>query len=158
MSRLRHRFTTEEDGAVLLITLAFMTFVGLIAGALLNYANTNLVSTVKLKAARSVTYDADAAMETAIATVRIDPARGYVGACDPIAAVAANNVGSDMRVDCVPTLMPVFQRKVYLTVCPASVVTTPCPDTSSLLRAEVVFYDDGAFGREALVNTWSTNR
>ena len=44
--------------------------------------------------------------------------------------------------------------RVVLSVCPSS-VSAPCPDGKSLLRADVIFYDDGSFGRAVGVQTWS---
>ncbi len=158
MNRLRRRFQTEEEGAALIICLAFLTFAFLIVGALLNMSYTSLRATSKLKIVRNTDYDADAAMEQAIATIRVDPARGYFNACPSIDVPALNNVGSGMRVDCTALLKPVFQREVILSVCPASEKTKPCPDDKSLLQARVSYYDDKTFGRAALVQTWSANR
>lgn len=158
MTNLRRRFQSSEEGSALVICLAFLTFVALIVGALLDYTYTNLVATNKLKAVRSTDYNADGAMEQAIAAIRMNTGQGFLGACPSIHAAAPNADGSAVRVDCTPKLMPLFQREVTLSVCPSTEATTPCPDGKSLLRANVKFYDYPTFGSTAIVETWSANQ
>ncbi len=157
MTRLRRHFQSSEEGSALVICLAFLTFVALVVGALLEYTYTNLVATNKLKAVRSTDYNADGAMEQAIAAIRVNTAQGFVGACTSISVAAANGDGSSVRVDCAPTLMPLFQRQVSLSVCP-STEAAPCPDSKSLLQANVKYYDYPTFGSTAIVETWSANQ
>ena len=157
MNAIPTRLRTGEDGTALILTLAFLSFVGLIVGALLNLTSVNVIATNKFQAIRSTHYDADAAMESFIATLRVDRTRGYYNACTSLTFASLNSGGSDMRVDCTAKLMPIYQREVFLSVCPASMTTTPCPDSQSLLQAHVVLYDDVAFGRAAIIKSWSAN-
>ncbi|HZQ79792.1 MAG TPA: hypothetical protein VFE55_20860 [Acidimicrobiia bacterium] len=153
----------DERGTILVITLAFLTLAGLTVVGLLNYSTTALTATNQLAAQRSKDYDADGAMDAAIAKLRTSTTQGYVGSCSSYSfpstdSLTANNSSVALRVDCTPTFVPAgqFYRDVLLSVCPASVTTNPCPDSSSLVRAHVKIYDDQSIGRAVSVDTWST--
>jgi hypothetical protein len=59
-----------DAGASLIIALAFMTFLGLVVGALLTYSGTGLRATRATMARASQVYDVDGALKTAINQVR----------------------------------------------------------------------------------------
>jgi hypothetical protein len=147
--------TWDEGGQALVMSLVFINVVAVIIGAILGLANTNLSATVPLQTVRGSSYDADAALEAALATIRVDTNRGYVNLCPSYTPGFTLNTPSEpLRVDCFPIAAPLFQRRVVLSVCRAS-VAAPCPDANSLLRAEARFYDDQSFGRAVSVQTWS---
>ena len=87
--------------------------------------------------AASDDYDAEAAMQAAIATVRIgDGCSRAERAYTP--SWTLNNPARPLRVDCFALSSSTgssAKRNDVLSVCPSS-VAAPCPDTQSLLRAE----------------------
>jgi hypothetical protein len=146
-----HRRARGEDGAALELALLFMIATALIVTVLLGFASTSSQATVATRTSRGRDYNADAAMQAAIATVR-------VGSCASFTpSFTLNPPATPLRVDCSTTGAVVgSQRHVVFSVCPSSVVTVPCPDASSLLRAEVIFFDDGGIvGRAVSVLSWS---
>ena len=149
--RLRARAHGEE-GAALELALLFMIATALIVTVLLGFSSTSARATVTTRTTRGTDYDADAAMQAAIATVR-------VGTCASFTPTFTLNNPIALRVDCSLTGTAVgSQRHVVLSVCPASIATVPCPDAGSLLRAEVVFFDDkgdGTLGRAVSILSWS---
>ena len=156
--RLGRRGPRGESGQALVLALIFVTFAAVIIAATLGLATTNLAATSGLRTTRGSYYDADAAMEAAIATIRVDTNRGYLNLCPSFSpAFTLNTPSIPLRVDCFPVVAPLFQRRVVLSVCPAS-TAAPCPDASSLLRADVKFYDDQTFGRAVAVQTWSARQ
>jgi Tfp pilus assembly protein PilX len=70
MTGALHRRAAGDAGAALIIALAFMTFVGLVVGALLSYGATSLRATTATRAGTTLTYDVDGALQTAINQVR----------------------------------------------------------------------------------------
>jgi hypothetical protein len=161
-ARLRHSLAGEQ-GSIMVITLAFLSFAGLLVVALLNYSAASLGAANRLANLRGTDYDADGAIEAAIASIRTTPPyQGYVGQCDfyrPSIATL-NNASVPLKVECLPKLAPPFQRDVLFSVCPDPDPTDPtpepCSDSETLLRANVKFYDDRSFGREVAIDTWST--
>ena len=75
---LPHR-RAGDAGAALIIALAFMTFVGLVVGALLSYGGTSLRGTKATKTRATLTYDVDGALQTAINQVRNSDYNNDVG-------------------------------------------------------------------------------
>lgn len=144
-----------EDGAALELALIFLTAISVIVAVLLGFASTSSQATVVTRATRGTDYDADAAMQAAIATIRVGTTQGYVGSCSSFTpAFTLNNPANPLRVDCTPFTASAAQRHVVLSVCRSS-VTAPCPDISALLRADVIFYDDQSFGRAVSIQSWS---
>ncbi len=145
----------DEAGAALELALVFLTAIAVITGALLSFASTSSQATVATRAARGTDYDADAAMQADIATIRVSPTQGVVGSCASFTpAFTLNNPARPVRVDCSPFATSAAQRHVVLSVCPAA-IAAPCPDASALLRADVIFYDDSGFGRAVSIQSWS---
>jgi hypothetical protein len=144
-----------EDGFALELALIFLTAVSVLVASLLGFAGTSSQSTVVTRSTRGSDYDADAAMQADIATIRVTAGQGYVGTCAAFTpAFTLNNPSTPVRVDCTPIATSSLQRHVVLSVCPTS-VAAPCPDASALLRADVIFYDDQGFGRALSIQSWS---
>jgi len=146
-----------EDGAALELALIFLTASAFAVTALLGFASSSSTATVITRTVRGSDYDADAAMQAAIATLRISTTQGYVGNCLPSGftpAFTLNSPATPLRVDCYPYSAPSLQRHVVLSVCPSS-VAAPCPNASAVLRADVTFFDDSGTGRAVQINSWS---
>lgn len=146
-----------EDGTALELALIFLGAIALIITALLGFASTSSQATVATRTSRGNDYDADAAMQVAIATIRVGTTQGYVGNCltgGLVPALTLNNPAQPIRVDCAAFFASAAQRHVVLSVCPTS-VAAPCPDAQALLRADVTFYDDQSFGRAVSIQSWS---
>lgn len=62
-----------EEGAILLLALGFISFIGVMGVVLGNYAFTNLRATIALRPARGLEFAADGAIEGAINKLRQDP-------------------------------------------------------------------------------------
>lgn len=139
-----------DDGAALELALLFMIATALIVTVLLGFASTSSQATVATRTSRGTDYNADAAMQAAIATVRVGTCAAYTP------SFTLNPPATPLRVDCTTTGAVVgSQRHVVFSVCPSS-VAAPCPLASSLLQAEVIFYDDGGIvGRAVSVLSWS---
>jgi hypothetical protein len=60
----------DDDGAALIIALAFVAGVGLIVGALLSYGSANIRAAAALRERAQVDYDVDGALQTAVNTIR----------------------------------------------------------------------------------------
>jgi hypothetical protein len=144
----RHR-RHDEAGAALQLALIFLTAIAVIIGALLTFASTSSQATIITRTARGTDYDADAAMQAAIATIRVNTCVSYT---PPTATL--NDPGRPLRVDCSPLTASKVRRRDVLSVCLAS-VPAPCPASSALLRADVVYYDDQSFGRAVAIKSWS---
>ena len=155
----RRRTKPDEAGAALELALVFLTAVALIVTALLTFATTSSNATSIIRATRGTDYDADSAMQAAIATLRVDTTQGYVGACwntvGYLVPTAMLNTPSQLlRVDCSPFSASASQRHVVLSVCLRS-IAAPCPDNQALLRADITFYDDQSYGRALSIQSWS---
>ena len=152
----RRRRGRGEDGAALELALLFLGAASLIVVALLNFASTSSQATTVTRTTRGTDYDADAAMQAAIATIRVSTTQGVVGTCSSYTpSFALNDPARPVRVDCFPlTGATASQRHVILSVCPSS-VAPPCPDGAAVLRADVVFYDDQGVGRALSIQSWS---
>jgi hypothetical protein len=153
----RRRRAHDEDGSALVLALLFLTVSAVVVSALLGFTTTSSSATSALRAARGTDYDTTSAMQAAIAKIRVGATEGYAGSCltgGYTPTWTLNNALRPLRVDCFPQSSSATQRRVVLSVCPAS-VSAPCPDNQSLLRVDVIFYDDGSFGRAVGVQTWS---
>src|SRR4051794_30703755 len=109
-----------DDGAALVIALVFLVFISVLVTASLDYAFTDIKATPVVRANRALAYDADAAMEQAIAEIRIDPTQGVRYSCDPqhFPHSLQTNQSADLRVNCTPQQVPqYYQRHVQLQVC-----------------------------------------
>ncbi len=123
----------------------FLTAVALFVGALIGFTDTGSRATVATRTLRGTDSDSDAAMQAAIATLRVEsPLGSALGPCGSFTpAFTLNTPARPIRVDCNGLAAGTgSQRHVVLSVCPTSVATVPCPDASAVLRADVVYYDD----------------
>jgi len=100
-ARILARLRRNDDGALMLITLAFITLLGLFCGAVLSYADTSLRGHRSSVSGRNQRYAADGAMEAAIEVLRDDRDAGrdptYGGKCpdtQPFASFAINGIAT----------------------------------------------------------------
>ncbi len=103
MTRLRRR-AGNEQGAVLLLALGFITFIGVVAAVLLNYATTNTLATENLRVLRARQFSADGAVDLAINSVRAGGNAGYSTSSCVTASYGPITVnGAQYRVSCTGT-------------------------------------------------------
>jgi hypothetical protein len=69
----------DDDGQVLVLTLAFLLFASLVIGAILSFATSSELSTVQLGLQRNAVYAADGATDAAIQVGRVDKTVGGYG-------------------------------------------------------------------------------
>jgi hypothetical protein len=148
MNRLIAR-RREEDGAVLLIALGFLTFIGVVAAVLLGYAVTSMRATSSLRDIRSREYAADGVVDVAINKIR-----GSITGSNSPNCLAATVNGVAMRVDCTDTAGTGID--VTFTACPAS-GPQPCPADQVKLVAQV-HYTRSVTPAAVAVNAWSLRR
>ena len=147
----------DQAGSALVLALIFLSVSGVIVAALLNYATTSSSATIAVRAASGTDYDADSAMQAAIATIRVGTTQGVAGNClnnGYTPTWTLNNPSRPVKVFCFPQSSSSTERDVVLSVCATS-GTTACADSASLLEVHVVFYDDQSYGRAVGVQTWS---
>ena len=130
MNRLLAR-RHEEDGAVLLIAMGFLTFIGVVAAVLLSYTTSSIRNTVSVRDIWSREYGAEAVVEMAIAKVRSTPGSSNISNC---AAVTVN--GLSLRADCSDPGNTTTD--VTITACP-STAAQPCPASSAMLVTKVKY-------------------
>ena len=107
-----------EDGSALVLALLFLTVCGVTIGGLLNFATAGSTATTALRVSRGDEYDADAAMQAAIATIRVGTSC-TTNAFTP--GWTLNNPSRPLRVDCFVLSASSTQRHDALSVCPSSV-------------------------------------
>lgn len=134
MNRLLAR-RREENGQTLLLALGFMTLFGVICAGLLNFAFTNLRSSISLRDVRGVQFAADGAVDTAINRARFDTTAGFPiqNATGCLPTTTFNN--QSLYVDCSASVSGSVST-VTLLACRSS-VSSPCPASSAVLRAQV---------------------
>ena len=144
-----------EDGASLLIALAFLSLFGLLVPALLNLGITDLEATGRLREQRTDVYTADGATDGAIQYLRTHSSCGrpIAGSCpisqfqysDPVAGITATTtwqyVGNGFD----------FDRTLYLTTTEGAVTR---------VTARVIFRDSipNAGGAPVDVVNWTYRR
>lgn len=145
-----------EEGSALVLALLFLTVCGVSVGGMLTYANTSADATIALRASRGTEFDAQGAMQVAIATVRTGTAC-TTSVYTPTTA-QLNNANAPLRVDCYSILVvssgSSAKRNDVLYVCPTS-ATAPC-DTTARVRANVTFYDAPTLGYSIGIKAWSS--
>lgn len=109
MNSARRRRPTDDTGASLLIVLAFVTFVGMISGAVLSYSGVSLSGTGDTKYRTDVSYDADGALKTAVNQIRnstydndgeTDPCDLNGSGTGATLTYPGSNTGESLRVTC----------------------------------------------------------
>jgi Tfp pilus assembly protein PilX len=148
MNRLLARLRHQEEGAALVICLAFLAFFGVVAVALLNYTDTSIRGTISYREARDVVYAADGAVEGAIHRVRVDRNQRNANSC-----FQTTMNGQSFRVDCSGTNPT---DPVTFTVCP-STAATPCP-ASDIKLVAVAQYSTAAADAGVKISSWSVKR
>jgi hypothetical protein len=148
MNRLIAR-RRDEDGAVLLIALGFLAFIGVVAAVLLNYATTSVRDTVTLRDIRNREYAADGVVDAAINKVR-----GNTGVSNSSNCLAATLNGIALQVDCSDSVGNAVD--VTFTACPAN-AGQPCPANTARLVARV-HYDRSVAPAGVITNAWSLQR
>src|SRR5438270_2662911 len=98
MNRMIAR-SRDEDGAVLLIALGFLAFIGVVAAALMSYATTNIRETATLRDIRSREYAANGVVDAAINKIRSSYS-GLSNIPNCLAPLTPPINGVDLRVDC----------------------------------------------------------
>jgi hypothetical protein len=139
----------EEDGAVLLIALGFLAFIGVVAAVLLNYATTSIRDTGTLRDIRAREYAADGVVDAAINKVRGDISVSNSNSC-----LAATLNGINLRVDCSDTVGDGVD--VTFTACPAT-APQPCPANMARLVTRV-HYIRSVTPAGIAINAWSLQR
>jgi hypothetical protein len=134
--KLRFR---DDDGQVLILALVFVSFAGLLIGALLNFVNASVLGTQQLKGQRSAAYAADSATDAAINVARADRSIGAYGATPCMKSSSFTMTepdGTVATVDCSSLANALdTDRTIQFT---ASV------DGAPTVRARVVFHDSAA--------------
>jgi hypothetical protein len=152
LRRLRQS-SRNEGGNALVLSLLFLTVCGVTIGGLLTYSSSTSTASTAVRVARGNDYDAVAAMNAAIANVRIGNTCG-TGGTGYTPSWTLNNPSRPLRVDCFSLSSSSALRNDVFLVCPSS-VSAPCPDNSALLKSEVTFYDSQGTGKSLQVETWS---
>ncbi|MGH9042614.1 MAG: hypothetical protein ACRDZ3_20560 [Acidimicrobiia bacterium] len=147
------RIRSEENGQVLVLALAFITFVGVVGVVLLNYATTNVKATVALRPVRSVEYAADGAIDGAINKLRHNPFSATCASGRDFYRTVIND--QEIAVGCVRQVVSAtspkivratFTAKCYADTSSSTTTTAPtkCGAGSTLLSAQVLFQEQGS--------------
>jgi hypothetical protein len=145
------RRAQQEDGAVLLLALIFLTFIGVGAAMLLNYSSTNLQATAKLRPVRANEFASDGAVEGAINKLRQNTALCATAKAGFFAVNPAPLNAQPVVVDCTPVSTTPF-RVTFTAKC-ATGSSSTCPVDTKLLVAKVRF--EGGTPATAYVESWS---
>lgn len=146
------RRARQEDGAVLLIALGFITFIGVVAVALGNYAFTNLRATIALRPVRAAEFAADGAVEGAINKLRQDPT-ACAGDKTNFYKVSPVINNQPVDVDCDELATSPSLRVLFIAKC-ASGGAPSCPAGTKLLVARVRL-EGSVPSVKAIVESWS---
>lgn len=110
ISQIARRLRREDDGVLLVMTLAFLAVLGLFCSVVLGYAETNLRAHETFESLRDERYAADGALEAAIEVLRDDLDAGrdpsYGGACpdtEPFASFAVNGQLAEVTCSAEPS-------------------------------------------------------
>jgi Tfp pilus assembly protein PilX len=142
----RSKIRRDDQGYVLLLALGFVTFVGVIAVALVSYTTTNLRATIDLRQVRAEQFAADGAVDGAINAVRNSasppPANCFNAALNK----------QQIRVDCSGAF-----PEVTFTACLET--GSACSSISAILVAEATIVNPGPVNSGPVtVNSWSERR
>lgn len=155
----------RDRGASLIVTIGFVLMIGSIGGGLAGLATSSMNNRVSLAMQRDRQYAADAAVESAIATVR-GTRQNTQEACAAVTGSQQSTLnGFAIRVDwqhaCTVVRggdgAAVAQRNVIFAACPDQ--GTPCDDSAVIVRAQVNFEQaQGGGVQRTSVQSWSVNR
>ena len=155
----RRRSMHREQGSALVLALLFLTVCGITIGGLLTFANAGSNETTALRLTRDTDFDAHAAVQVAIASVRTGASSCTTGVYTPVAA-SLNNPTAPLRVDCYQvsssTGAHATRNDVFL-VCPSS-VNPPCDTDPSvpMIQVNLTYYDTPVFGFSVGIQSWSS--
>lgn len=151
-----------EDGTSLILALVFITAIGLLFIAILNFATGALTNTVNLRTQRGLEFGADAAVNASVQWVRNTcpqpPTNTVTYPCSamfpttgnsspPPTNCLPNNVASmtfntyTVKVNCLGQAAP-GQRFIDFYAC----TTGTCSATNSVLHANITFFDSDPSG------------
>jgi hypothetical protein len=151
---MTRRFRARDDeGAVLVMALAFVALFGLLVGGVLNLTQANLKTTAVVRARIAADYTGGAAVDGAINAARSVLATGVDGYDATCFSLPAHTVNANAQVDVRCTGQPGSGTSSA----PRDVVFSAVAGGVTLLRAEVTFTDgtgtaDGTFPH---VVSWS---
>ena len=144
----------REEGAILLLALAFLTAVSLAVLMLSGWATNDLNNSTKFSSANSLTLAASDMMNVAIQYVRYNPlisSSQAVGVPSPVVACWGGEAtasipvfdGNQVAVWCSTVWEPLsYQtRDVTFDACPIDVSAVSCQGSNVLLATEVIFDD-----------------
>lgn len=97
MTRLA--FARTDDGAALILALAFLSLFGVLVAAILFFADTNLRMTPVVRKNANELYAVDGAVEGAVNSIRYDPSQGLDGGPCPDFTLTGVN-GTEVLVRC----------------------------------------------------------
>lgn len=147
----------DESGAILVIALAVIAFVGLLGAALLNYATTNLKATSALRPVRGADYAADGAVEGAINILRRNPVSALCNGADGFYRAVPKLDDQEIAVACSKTTItssPVKVRAVFTAKC-AAPTSAACPTGVTVLTAQVLYDEPQPGVITTTVESWS---
>jgi hypothetical protein len=153
MNRMIAR-SRNEDGAILLIALGFLAFIGVVAAALMSYATTNIRETSTLRDIRNREYAANGVVDTAINKIRLSYS-GVSNIPNCLAPLTPPINGVSLRVDCQDSAGTGVD--VTFTACLASAPLAPCPANLSRLVARVQ-YNRSVTPAAVTIKAWSVQR
>ena len=116
-----------DDGAALVLALAFILVVALGLTGLLTLADTGQRTTVAVRAQGQALYSANGGIDQAVTTVRADPAAGrHTGPC-PTVSTTLNAVATEVRCEGAPGSGAVSGGSANSSNTPANAVLTLAP-------------------------------
>lgn len=156
--------TGRDRGASLIVAIGFVVMIGSVTAGLSALVTSSMNNRTSLTEVRNRQYAADAAVESAIATVRAAADQPTsCGGLQGTSSLVTNGV--DVRVDwtsaCTPiktsTGVAVAQRNVIFSACVNN--GGACTDASVVVRAQVNF-ERAATGNvtHTFIQSWSVNR
>lgn len=147
----------DDEGSVLILALAFLTFFGLVLGGVLGLVQANLKTTDVVRARAVADYIGAAAVDGAVNSARSQPSVGARAADQTCFTLPAGTVNSNPQVDVRCTALPGSGAIVAGVVQPRDAVFTATAGGVLFLRSEVRFTDasGSADGSVPHVVTWS---
>lgn len=182
MNRFSHR-AHGEDGATLIFVIGFMVVVGLVGAGLATQLSSSSKTRVALDKQRNREYSADAAILKRIGEVRehmestdaIEPCPGPTSTTrytDPSDVLNDFPIQVDCQFDLFDLETNTELRNATFTACAPQEPGEKCPDSATIIRAQVHYERDGECAdnpddppitcetilvRETQIRTWSVN-
>jgi hypothetical protein len=156
----------DEQGAVLILAIAFLLVVGGIGAAVVSSVRTGLNDRIALDQVRNRQYAADAGIETAIAATRFRMTSGNAASPCPSPQTVVTVDSVPIRVACTyvaTTASGYLQRNIVLTAQCSAVQQPQCPNTGVIVRAQVNFASPSILADPSItvtrtyIQSWSVN-